>query len=69
MWTMNLANTKLVWDKPKKGGIPPSQRSGMCSVVDRKRMLVFGGVFDEEEEDNLKSVFYNDMYAMFCITN
>jgi len=64
MWTMNLANTKLSWEKPKKGGIPPSQRSGMSTVLDKKRMIVFGGVFDEETEENLtNSVFYNDLFA------
>ncbi len=61
LWMMNLANTKLSWDKPKKGGIPPSPRSGMSSIVDRKRMIGFGGVFDEETEDNLTSTFYNEL--------
>jgi N-acetylneuraminic acid mutarotase len=63
MWSMNLAAPKLAWEKAKKGGIAPSPRSGMTTVVDKKRMIVFGGVIDEEDEDdNMKSIFYNDLY-------
>eukprot|EP01114_Cavostelium_apophysatum_P014170 TRINITY_DN3605_c0_g1_i1.p1 TRINITY_DN3605_c0_g1~~TRINITY_DN3605_c0_g1_i1.p1 ORF type:complete len:710 (-),score=276.59 TRINITY_DN3605_c0_g1_i1:42-2171(-) len=62
MWAMNLANANPSWEKQKRSGIPPSERSGMAFAVDKRRLIVFGGVADEETETTIKSVFYNDMY-------
>jgi len=61
-WSLNLNENPLSWIKVKKSGIPPPPRSGMSMVADKKRLIVFGGVLDEESEDNMKSTFYNDMY-------
>lgn len=67
MWTLKMDAdlTKLVWEKRKKGGLAPSSRSG-CSMTHwaTKGMgVLFGGVHDEEEKEDMKSVFYNDLFS------
>jgi len=59
-WVFNLV--ELTWEKIKTPGKSPSIRSGMSGVVDRTRILTFGGVFDEETKDDMKSLFYGDMF-------
>jgi N-acetylneuraminic acid mutarotase len=62
LWSINLNNApNLVWERMKRSGIPPTPRSGMSAILDKRRLLVFGGVFDEEEDIKMKSNFYNDM--------
>ncbi len=64
MWSMNLSSSKLTWERVKKSGIAPTTRSSLGSAFLGKRMIVFGGVKDEEDErnpDEMKSIFYNDM--------
>jgi len=60
---MDADLSKVTWEKRKKGGLAPSTRSG-CSMThwSAKGMgVLFGGVHDEEEKENMKSVFYNDL--------
>ena len=57
---MNLKT--FTWDKLKKPGVPPGPRSGFAMTVHKRRFIIWGGVRDEEENDNLRSTFYNDMY-------
>lgn len=61
---MDADPTKWKWEKRRKIGYAPSQRSG-CSMTlwAAKGMGVsFGGVCDEErDEESLESVFYQDM--------
>ena len=63
---MDTDLTKVVWEKRKKGGLAPSSRSG-CSMTHwaAKGMgVLFGGVHDEEEKEDMKSVFYNDLQVL-----
>jgi len=47
--------------RDKKG---PTGRSGTASISYKNRMLVFGGVVDEEQHHHLvDSIFYNDLHA------
>jgi hypothetical protein len=62
---MDADLTKVAWEKRKKGGLAPSSRSG-CSMThwSSKGMgVLFGGVHDEEEKEDMKSVFYNDLWV------
>jgi hypothetical protein len=59
---MNLKT--FTWDKLKKPGVPPGPRSGFAMTVHKRRFIIWGGVRDEEENDNLRSTFYNDMYSL-----
>lgn len=55
--------TKLKWERKKKAGYAPTTRSG-CSMTlwaSKNMGVLFGGVHDEEDEDDIKSVFYNDL--------
>ena len=61
MWMINLANSKLVWEKCKKSGISPTQRSGMSGIVDKRKLIVFGGVVDDEKEEEISSIFFNQL--------
>ncbi|GBN89504.1 hypothetical protein AVEN_198665-2-1, partial [Araneus ventricosus] len=57
---------KWKWVQVKPSGIPPSARSGLSiAVAPNNRAYVFGGVHDEDpDEENLASVFHNDLYAL-----
>lgn len=59
-----------VWEKVSKKGTPPSSRSGSTIIGYKNQCIIFGGVFDQEDELglSLNSVFYNDIY-IFEITN
>ncbi|VVT56754.1 uncharacterized protein SAPINGB_P005249 [Magnusiomyces paraingens] len=52
------------WEKRKKAPYAPSQRVGCSMTHHRGRGILFGGVFDhEDDDDRLSSTFYNDLYA------
>lgn len=53
------------WDTLKKSGTPPSSRSGYCMALHKRRIIIFGGVHDEDTTDGegLISTFYNDLHA------
>ncbi|KAL7420613.1 Kelch repeat-containing protein 3 [Cryptotrichosporon argae] len=56
----------IKWERRKKIGYAPSLRSGASMVPwPAKGMgVLFGGVIDEEKDDeDLESVFFNDLYA------
>lgn len=50
----------------KPSGIPPSGRSGLSiAVAANNHAYAFGGVHDDEVDDeNLDSVFHNDLYLL-----
>jgi hypothetical protein len=55
---------KLKWERRKRAGYMPSLRSGctMAHWSNKGMGVLFGGVFDEEkDEENMDSVFYNDL--------
>ncbi|KAF8771893.1 Kelch domain-containing protein 4 [Argiope bruennichi] len=57
---------KWKWLQVKPSGIPPSARTGLSiAVAPNNRAYVFGGVHDDEvDEENLLSMFHNDLYAL-----
>jgi N-acetylneuraminic acid mutarotase len=63
LWSFDLG-TKT-WDTLKKSGTPPSSRSGFCMALHKRRLVVFGGVHDEDTPDGegLISQFYNDLHS------
>lgn len=69
MTTPGVLNASLkppAWDRIRKKGDAPTPRSGASSgVVHKGRMLLFGGVRDEEGElHSMESVFFDDLFAL-----
>lgn len=60
---MDIDLAKLKWEKRKKGGLAPSLRSGtsMTHWSAKGLGVLFGGVLDHESDEDLSSVFYNDL--------
>ena len=63
LWHFDLE--AMEWSQPKKSGAPPSSRSGFGMALHRRRLIVFGGVHDEDTPDGegLVSRFYNDLHT------
>lgn len=59
-----LSGSTLKWQKVKRMGYGPSRRAGFSLVLHKRNIVLFGGVEDDETEEDLESVFYNDMFAM-----
>lgn len=59
-----------IWERISKKGNPPSTRSGSTVIGYKNQCIIFGGVFDQDDELglNLNSTFYNDLY-IFEISN
>lgn len=54
----------VTWERRKKAKFAPSPRVGCSMVQHRGRGILFGGVYDDEEtEEDLKSTFFNNLYA------
>ena len=52
------------WERLSRKGEYPSERSGTACTMWKNKMLVFGGVQDEETENHrVKSVFFDDLFA------
>lgn len=62
---MDYDLTKVRWERRKKPGNPPNPpRAGVTMAWHKGRGILFGGVRDEEDSDEgLESVFFNDLYA------
>lgn len=58
-----LNGETLKWQKVKRSGYGPSNRSGFSAVVHKRSLVVFGGVEDDETEEEFSSVFYNDCFG------
>ncbi|TRY50525.1 Galactose oxidase [Cryptosporidium tyzzeri] len=54
-----------IWERVSKKGNPPSARSGSTIIGYKNQCIIFGGVFDHDDELglNLNSTFYNDLYV------
>ncbi len=63
LWSLDVGTG--TWDTMKKSGAPPSSRSGYAMLMHKRRLVVFGGVHDEDtaDGDGLDSTFYNDLHA------
>nr|XP_015223679.1 PREDICTED: kelch domain-containing protein 4 isoform X2 [Lepisosteus oculatus] len=54
---------KWVWSRVSPSGVKPTPRSGFSLAVGPGgRVVLFGGVCDEEEDETLEGDFFNDMY-------
>ncbi|KAM4833963.1 kelch domain-containing protein 4 isoform 4-T5 [Thomomys bottae] len=54
---------KWVWTRINPSGVKPTPRSGFsAAVAPNQQTLLFGGVCDEEEEERLDGMFFNDLY-------
>ena len=67
-WALHLkgiASGRLpTWDRISRRGEYPSLRSGTSCVTQKSKMLIFGGVSDEERDHHtIRSVFYDDLFA------
>lgn len=59
-----LSAKTMKWQKVKKSGYGPSARAGFSMVLHKGNAVVFGGVEDDETEDDLESLFYADLFAL-----
>jgi hypothetical protein len=63
LWSLDLRSN--VWSKVRRAGVPPTPRCGFSTAVHKKRNLViFGGVLDEYDKQDLTSTFYNDVFIL-----
>mmetsp|Transcript_16016 Transcript_16016/g.34847 ORF Transcript_16016/g.34847 Transcript_16016/m.34847 type:complete len:872 (-) Transcript_16016:57-2672(-) len=67
-WALHLkgiASGRLpTWDRISRRGEYPSLRSSTSCVSHKSKMLIFGGVSDEEQDHHMmRSVFYDDLFA------
>uniref|UniRef100_A0AAY4DJM8 Kelch domain-containing protein 4 n=1 Tax=Denticeps clupeoides TaxID=299321 RepID=A0AAY4DJM8_9TELE len=54
---------RWVWSRLSSSGVKPPPRSGFSMAVGPgSRAILFGGVYDEEEEETLEGDFFNDLY-------
>nr|DBA16740.1 TPA: hypothetical protein GDO54_002282 [Pyxicephalus adspersus] len=54
---------KWTWARLNPSGVKPNPRTGFAMAVGvNNRSILFGGVFDEEEEESIEGDFFNDIY-------
>ncbi|XP_041445064.1 kelch domain containing 4 L homeolog isoform X1 [Xenopus laevis] len=54
---------KWVWTRLNPSGVKPTPRTGFSGTLGpNNRSVMFGGVFDEEEEESIEGDFLNDIY-------
>ncbi|KAM5138519.1 kelch domain-containing protein 4 [Mantella aurantiaca] len=54
---------KWTWSRLNPSGVKPNPRTGFAMAVGvNNRSVLFGGVFDEEEEESMEGDFFNDLY-------
>lgn len=52
------------WERISRKGEYPSSRAGSASIVHKNKMLLFGGVLDNEgDHHKMDSVFYDDLFS------
>lgn len=59
-----LCGDTMKWQKVKRGGYGPIGRAGFGMVLHKRNAVVFGGVEDDETEEDLDPTFYNDLFAL-----
>ncbi|KAK1162116.1 kelch domain-containing protein 4-like [Acipenser oxyrinchus oxyrinchus] len=61
---------KWAWSRMNSAGVRPTPRSGFSLAVGpNNRTVLFGGVYDEEDDESLEGDFYNDMYFYDMVKN
>ncbi|MEE6500439.1 hypothetical protein FKM82_003781 [Ascaphus truei] len=54
---------KWGWSRINPSGVKPNPRTGFSmAVAPNNRSVLFGGVYDEEEEESIEGDFFNDIY-------
>uniref|UniRef100_A0A8C5WCI5 Kelch domain containing 4 n=1 Tax=Leptobrachium leishanense TaxID=445787 RepID=A0A8C5WCI5_9ANUR len=54
---------KLIWSRISPSGVKPTPRTGFAmGLGPNNRSVLFGGVYDEEEEESIEGDFFNDIY-------
>ncbi|XP_063801734.1 kelch domain-containing protein 4 isoform X2 [Pseudophryne corroboree] len=54
---------KWLWSRLNPSGVKPTPRTGFSMAVGpNNRSVLFGGVYDEEEEESIEGDFFNDIY-------
>eukprot|EP01048_Picozoa_sp_COSAG05_P022102 COSAG05_NODE_4292_length_1579_cov_1.325676_1_plen_279_part_10 len=61
-WWFDLETLK--WDQARIKGNAPTPRCGFNIALWKKTVVVFGGVYDEDEGELLKSTFYDELFAI-----
>ncbi|KAM0031097.1 putative kelch-type beta propeller [Helianthus debilis subsp. tardiflorus] len=61
MWVLD--HKTWVWNKVKKGGMPPGPRAGFSMCVHKNRAMLYGGVVGMEAED--KKIKNEETHAPF----
>ncbi|KAG8562524.1 hypothetical protein GDO81_015710 [Engystomops pustulosus] len=57
------AADKWAWSRMNPSGVKPTPRTGFSMAVGpNNRSVLFGGVYDEEEEETIEGDFFNDLY-------
>lgn len=59
-----LCGDTMKWQKVKRSGYGPTRRAGFGMVLHKRNVVVFGGVEDDETEEDLDPTFYNDLFAL-----
>ncbi len=67
-WALHLKGLESgktpTWERLSRKGEYPGQRSGTGCAIWKNKMLIYGGVQDEEFENHrVKSVFYDELFA------
>ncbi|XP_007887551.2 kelch domain-containing protein 4 [Callorhinchus milii] len=61
---------KWTWVRMNASGVKPTPRSGFSLTIGpNNRTVLFGGVYDEEEEEDLQGEFFNDIYFYDMVKN
>ncbi|CAH2324124.1 kelch domain-containing 4 isoform X1 [Pelobates cultripes] len=54
---------KWMWTRLSPSGVKPTPRTGFSVALGpNNRSVLFGGVYDEEEEESIEGDFFNDIY-------
>ncbi|CAN2389233.1 Kelch domain containing 4, partial [Pristimantis euphronides] len=57
------AADKWTWSRLNPSGVKPTPRTGFVMAMGpNNRSVLFGGVYDEEEEETIEGDFFNDLY-------
>lgn len=61
---LNGGQNPPAWERISRKGEFPSSRAGSASIVHKNKMLLFGGVLDNEgDHHKMDSVFYDDLFS------